>query len=301
MESKVDVAPMTPRDCYEYLRTLGLGTRRRDRRTRAEAAIRATGPDSVPLLVQGLAWETGQRKRNMLHTLVLGAAVSLAIIPLPIIAPDLWHHDAFQIAANTISAAIFLSTMLWAFPTRQSRRATALLQEWQDIRALEPLMDMVEFASRTTKPELRDTIIRTLRSVTAENAGELGETARKNLLQLIKAANIGVASYDREQREYIIEVMRVLATAGEVRALPVMRKLATDESLHGAGLWARNAARDALPILERAAEVHRISGTLLRPTVSLGSADVLVRPANAAGDDSAALLVRPVGQRDKPD
>jgi hypothetical protein len=162
-------------------------------------------------------------------------------------------------------------------------------------------MDMVEFAPRSAKPALRNAIMTILSGVSAENVGELSETARTNLVQVIKAASVAAANYDREQREYAIESIRVLATAGEVRALPVMRKLATDVSLLGAGLWARNAARDALPILEQAEEAQRASGTLLRPTDSPDSGTALLRPAGPSVDDTAALLVRPTGPGDTPD
>jgi hypothetical protein len=291
---------MTPRECYGYARSLGLGSRYPAVREQAAASIRAMGSDAVSLLLYMLdAMPKPRMIARIIPVWILGFTCGIAVV---LTAPN--HH--VSTARMLFSDFITFATGSSGYFLTLSRvrifvAARTLLAEVADLRALNALLEGQQNSSKWRSTEYAKTIVKLLNEVKASDAPLLSESSRRRLVGVLDNIAAGEGSFTRDDISYYLAVLACLEQIGEVRALPSVAKIAKGENLSSYALPVRNAAREALPSFEYAVESQRVSGALLRPTEAPESAELLLRPAGTDGDDSAALLVRPAGGGEAPD
>jgi len=290
---------MTPDECLKHARSLGLGSRRKDERLLAESAIRAMGDEAVPFLLRTL--EAAGNTERLLRRIEVGtrlAGVVVVNLLLTFCAKRMglsadWRYALSKLSIIVTFAVVAALIMSNDWDTQPA--AQRLLLELADVRAVNALL---ESRQRGADRQSADAAIsRLLRRAAASDGPLFSDSSRKRLVAVLARISSGKGSFAPNEIEFGLAVLQCLEQIGEPRALEAVARIARGDRLPSAALPIRNAAREALPAFERAAEADRIAGTLLR-AVGSPSSGVLLRPASASQTGEDSVLVRPV-ERDR--
>lgn len=175
------------------------------------------------------------------------------------------------------------------FPSLRFYHAADALSKIADKRAAGALASAVSVAQMN--PEVRvsiaETLMRLLPDVTPADADLLDEDARASLRNMLKKGD------PERETDFLITIMEALTRVGDVRALPLVQKLAALPGSTPNLTRLQEAASVRAALLEEMVEHVRSSETLVRPSQPVEPADTLLRAAHGAGSESADLLLRP--------
>ena len=290
---------MTPEEIVAHARTLGLGSRNRHKRERAEAAILAMGDEAVPFLVSVIDEEDRVRKLLRKRIMIGMLCVMIPYIAVGFALVHWFYHsgvgNTIRILMTGVMGSPLLISSILLTPSPVKAHSLRILAGLSDKRSINALVEAYDLADGAAQAEIRSTLTRLLPQLRASDGPLLNDASRTILLSLLHQASFGSYNSPRESAEYVVTIIRCFEQVGDERALTEVCRLAACQELLGAGLPIRLAAQEALPALEKYAESHRIAGTLLRPTVPPDSGAALLRPANSVTSESSLLLLRPTG------
>ena len=202
------------------------------------------------------------------------------------------HGFHFWIAAPiALSVSIGLGGVIeWAF-TARGRKLAKQLAQYDDKRAVGPLLEALAYDDTSTGPPARTALMRLLPQLHASDSRLLTVEHRAILNGLLDASAKRLIP---AQFPLLLTVLQAFKQIGDARAIPEVRKLANGEGT-GKDATVRKAAIDCLPFLERTVRQAEEQTTLLRASEAAVSAEGLLLPAAPGPDKHAEQLLRAQG------
>jgi HEAT repeat protein len=253
-----------------------LGSLKASKRGAAEQALEQMQPAEAVDTLLALLEKEG-RKRRLKRRIALGMAIVFGVLFAVLIATG----EVVRIGLNNILPTIIV--LLTA--SRLQKRAASELAKHDDIRAVGPLVEALEFRSRQVGPEAERALIRLLPRLRATDSGLLNEEQRRILCRaLVRRRNPHLA----------VAILRAFEQVGGEDVLAAVERVANGDGRMAGEQRVREAAQACLPAVRQRAENARAARTLLRPAAAPDNpADILLRPAQGAGEADPDLLLRP--------
>jgi hypothetical protein len=170
-----------------------------------------------------------------------------------------------------------------AVASRKQRSAALALSQFDDLRAIGPLAETLEFKDRRLLPIAAQSLICLLPRLKASDASLLNSAQRTCLNRAMRGKNTDLT----------LAILKAWEQLGDADAVPEVEKLAQGQGRGGRNLKVMTAARECLPFLRQSAERQQIGSQLLRPADgNLTPSDVLLRPAmpHVSTEPSGELL-----------
>jgi hypothetical protein len=268
---------------YDFALIAQLKSRSARRRTRAKQALRGMGADAIEPLLALLAEETRRTQRN--RPLLIGCyALCMGLFAW-------WLHHAMAPVYWTLIPVFVLLLIVIAHLQAASPaqvEATHLLANIQDMRAVGPLAEALEFRDMVTYSGTFDTatiaLIKLLPRLQAGDANLLNERQRTCLYRALHFC------YYRDYAELHIAILKALAQVGDSRSLPHIARLAHMPARTGPQERFRKAAQECLETLSARIEGQRAPHTLLRAAAT--TTEDLLHPAQPVPNGDPQQLLR---------
>jgi hypothetical protein len=169
--------------------------------------------------------------------------------------------------------------MLYTLFNRRQSKALAKLTDFDDIRALGPLLNAKNHVTDfKTTDAIYNALKRLLPTIKASDRCLLSDAGYTVLLSSLSGCYSAVSSSPSQLRfeDYYIAVLKAMEQIGDERALGIVEKIASITPKRGAKLRIHSAATECLSALLTRANAEGLG--LLRPTEEQ-SDDNLLRPA----------------------
>lgn len=176
------------------------------------------------------------------------------------------------------------AVMAGAFAVSQRHKeATQKIAQFDDVRAVGPLLDALDFQDKKTSEIAEQALIRLLPRLNASHSRLLSAEQYGLLIKAIHSKRVPVA----------VAAVTALEQIGDEKALPIVGQLARGEGRAAREPALQQAAMDCLPALTVLAERKRAGAELLRAANgNVTQQGVLLRPAlpSQSGENPAFLL-----------
>jgi hypothetical protein len=217
----------------------------------------------------------------------LGRGVSLTLF----LAWLVFAISRHSLSLETLSF-LYIPFVLLGISTMASRKqqtAALALSRFDDIRAIGPLAEALEFQERDIRPIARRALIRLLPRLQASDAPLLSPAHRAILN---RALGYGSAAL-------ILAILKAWEQVGDADAIPEVQNLAEGHGEGGQISEVVRAAKECLAVLRESVDRQQTSSQLLRPAdANLTPTDILLRPATPhASTESPEQLLRPMEKR----
>jgi hypothetical protein len=169
--------------------------------------------------------------------------------------------------------------------SQRHQAATATLARFDDVRAVGPLAEALEFQDKHVRPYAVQSLIRLLPRLKASNASLLNVQQRACLNRALNGENT----------ELTLAILKAWEQVGDVAAITVVDRLAKNQRRGRQMPEVIVAAQECLRFLRQSTERRQSDSELLRPAgADQTSSDVLLRPVGPhSSAESANQLLRP--------
>jgi hypothetical protein len=188
--------------------------------------------------------------------------------------------------------------------SKKQRDAIVALAEWEDIRAVGPLVEFLNYEDRDIATGKRNAGSK--RDYRVGQHGYIYEKIRASLIKLLPTLQASdadlLSSYQRgilyrelngKDIELSLAILKALQQVGDRNALPVVDKLARGDGRSAKSIELQQAAQMCLPFLMARTRGEQEQHQLLRAFGSNASTpDTLLRPATGDGQADSQELLR---------
>lgn len=228
-----------------------------------------------------LEYESKRRKRRR-RRMILAVSAYFAI--MAIITFYIWIQTG-KFNAHLFNGIASMSGMIGGFMavSRAQKRATKEIAKYEDVRAVGPLAEALEFQDKEIRREAEQALCLLLPQMRASDAPLLNGDQRKPLYRALKGKNV----------DLVRAILTAFEQVGDSQAIPSVQRLA-----HGEGILATNeeiqkAAKSCQGFLEDRAQQEQARQTLLRASnPTIGASDALLRPATETEQIDPDQLLR---------
>jgi hypothetical protein len=173
-----------------------------------------------------------------------------------------------------------------ALSNKQSEAAKQLAQT-DDIRAVGPLTEALEWPDASIQRTAADGLTRLLPRLTASDANLLNSKHRVTLYKLLRMRNAGA------NERLLLSILRALQQVGDEAAIPVVERLSNAHAYTQRQRNVKQMATDTLPLLQSTARNVGSSAMLLRASSANETpSDLLLRGAMASPEEAPQQLLR---------
>jgi hypothetical protein len=279
--------PATEAEIQEVLRKLQ--TRRPGRRLRARvhglfSSGRTQVQDPAELLQMDLDSVLGiLREENLSRAkrqkFFIGIFVSIVVLFI-LVAITTRNLHLF----GTLGSYVGLLTA-GAVASQQQKSAAAVIARFDDVRAIGPLAEALEFKDKNMQSLVEQALIRLVPRLKASDSSLLSPDQRACLNRALKGKNT----------ELILAILKAWEQVGDSGAIAEVEKLAEGHGQGEKSARIREAAQECLPALRQSAERQHLGAQLLRASAAVqASPDTLLRPAMPhLSTDPPDQLLRP--------
>lgn len=219
------------------------------------------------------------RKRAKTQKLFVGLFLSI-VIGMVLIA--IVTHNTTMLG----SMGSYVSLIAVGAAASQQQKAAAIaIARFDDVRAVGPLAEALEFKDKRVVPMAEQALIRLLPRLKASDAPLLSPEHRVYLNRALKG----------KKPELMLAILKAWEQVGDAGAIEEVEKIAAGRGRGGQIPRVVVAAQECLPFLRQSAERQQIGAQLLRPSDgNLTPSDVLLRPSMPhASTEPADQLLRP--------
>ena len=165
--------------------------------------------------------------------------------------------------------------------------AARRLAETDDIRAVGPLTEALEWPDASIQRTAADGLTRLLPRLSASDANLLNSKHRAALYKLLRIRNAGA------NERLLLSILRALQQVGDEAAIPVVQRLSEARAYTQRQRNVKQVAIDTLPLLEVTARNQGASAMLLRASTAHDTpSDLLLRGAMASPETAPQQLLR---------
>ncbi len=182
----------------------------------------------------------------------------------------------------------FLATQMHRFSlsSRQTEAARALSQT-DDIRAVGPLSEALDWPDASIKFIAATGLVRLLPGLNASDANLLNAKQRAGLYSMLRMRNV------HSHYGLLEAILRALQQVGDEAAIPVVERLEKAHAYTSNQKRIKQLAHDTLPLLTTSARNQGASAMLLRASSQNDApSDLLLRGAMANNEDAPQQLLR---------
>jgi hypothetical protein len=277
--------PATEAEIQDVLQKIQAKSPRRRFRSRVRSLFMAQSPtaqDPGQLMhlelaaVLGILREESQNRAKRQKRFI---GIFLGIIILMIAISILTHSTHLF---NTLGSYVGILSM-GAVVSQQQKSAAAVIARFNDVRAVGPLAEALEYKDKDMLPLTEQTLIRLLPMMKASDASLLSPNQRACLNRALRGKNPAL----------ILAILKAYEQVGDAGAISDVEKLAAGRGRGGRDAKIVAVAQECLPFLRQSAERQQVGAQLLRPADgNLTPSDVLLRPAmpHASTEPSGELL-----------
>lgn len=210
--------------------------------------------------------ERQKRYRHRVQSIKIG----LGLFLLAILLAKFAHIGYFLHNWVSYVGIMFSSVVV----SRTEKAAALAIARFEDLRAIGPLAEALEFKEPQVRTIASRALIRLLPRMQASDAALLSPTQRACLNRALKGRN----------PELILAVLKAWEQVGDADAIDNVRALASGRMEGGQYQRIVAAASECLPFLRQNTERQQVGAHLLRPVaVSLTPSNDLLRPAPPDG------------------
>lgn len=227
-------------------------------------------------LIYLLHQERRQRKYAKIHKIKRGVVLFLISLALH----KLFHWD-FLFNPGVLGGMIVSSAVI----SRREKDAALLLTRFDDVRAIGPLAEALEYKDREVPPIAARALIQLLPRLKASDASLLSPTQRACLNRALEG----------NDRALVLAILKAWEQVGTEDAIKIVQNLSYGRLNAGRYPDVASAARECLPSLRASAQRHRLGADLLRAANGHQTLpETLLRPARPGGSDlPEEQLLRP--------
>ncbi len=172
--------------------------------------------------------------------------------------------------------------------TNRQKKATTKLARFDDVRAVGPLAEALEFQDATVRVEAEQALIRLLPRLQASDELLLTGPQRLRLNHVLEGKS------PSKRGELARAILLAWQQVGDSKALPIVERMVEGAGLARHDLTLVPFARECLPFLRVSAERLQASGELLRAASNAAATPELLRAAYGPGVSDPATLPRAV-------
>lgn len=265
-----------------------------EQRNTALKALFQMGPAGIETLLQLLYTDT--RKRHNLKTIITVLAwvmIPVSMLMLPVILFSLCTNTLMQttlFAAGVWLLNWFLFVMRTRLPLSARQKAIMpIISEINDMRAIGPLVDILNSKSIYNSDLLQAPLTRLLLQVRSSDAHLLDRANRAILCRQLDTMG---SSRNQESIAFTVAILRALEQVGDAEAVPYVGQLA--HRLPPPAPEVREAAKRCLEFLQLRGGAQNIRQTYLRAAdKTVARPDQLLRAAQNSGESQPDQLLRP--------
>ena len=176
--------------------------------------------------------------------------------------------------------------------SQKHQAAAAAISRFDDLRAVGPLAEALEFQHKEVVPFAERALIRLLPRLMASDSSLLNAQQRACLNRALKRKGV--------HDDMRVAILKAWEQVGDAAAIPFVETVARGESAGGRIPAVAAAARECLPFLVQSTQRRQIGSQLLRPAdVNGPSPEVLLRPSMPhASVEPPDQLLRPTNDAD---
>jgi hypothetical protein len=199
----------------------------------------------------------------------------------------------WQVSLGLLQIFAVLVYLSRTIVTRSQKSVLRNLIRSEDIRAVVPLADALEFNNRNV-PEVVQALIRLLPRLQEDDGHLLNTDQRANLYRALSEKNSFSRVHVSQLPKLQLAILQALEKIGDTGGLADIEALIKGFGSTHFNRDVRSAAQAYLPVLRERSEQAQIQGMLLRSSaLPTSSPSSLLRPATDSGHQESTLLVRP--------
>jgi hypothetical protein len=188
----------------------------------------------------------------------------------------------------------FLGSMalcaLFSMPGRKQKERIRELARTADVNAIGPMIELLsEIQPRHTRAALRDALTELLPRLKESDSLLPLSRQRAKLHRILEDA---YWYHDVHNPAFVVAILRAMGQIGDERSLKVVRQLAGMRARKESRKQIREAAAEALDLIELRIERRNSPSVLLRAADYESTDATLLRPMAESGREPAALLLR---------
>jgi hypothetical protein len=168
--------------------------------------------------------------------------------------------------------------------TKLQRNAISALARYDDIRAVGPLTEALDYRDRGLADAAVPKLAEFLPRLQSGDAALLDDAQRRILDRVL---------LKHRKPDLVLAILAAYEQVGDAKSLEAVERLAAGEGRCAKDRRVREAAIDCHAALKQRAQAERDAQTLLRPVYTGDPEGTLLRPAHGPGDADAKVLLRP--------
>ncbi len=245
-------------------------------RGQAQEALETKELDFVGPLLEALQKE-GLRQRRRRIRITIG--VSTYILFMLFVAITTRHFGGMGGIGGMTGLLISA-----AAATQQQKGMVRSLAQFDDIRIVGPLAELLEMLDADTGAVAEGALVRLLPRLQASDAAKPFTAQRQALYRALKRKNAAL----------VTAILKALEQIGDYQALPYVEKLLEGEGQAAKDPQVQEAARECLPFLQQLAQQEQARQTLLRAAAATPEthSETLLRPASGVPTVDPEQLLR---------
>lgn len=286
MEQQFEPSVSDPLPAFDALPTMAPGELQAEEleaRSQRELELSSWELDELLATLQ----QEAQNRRNRRRAFAIGVTLYLAIVIGAMISLTAATGKFPFIMISGISSMTAVVATVNAASKKQTE-ATKRLAQFDDVRAVGPLVDALGFQDKDTRNVAGEALVRLLPRLQASDASLLNVEQRRLLTRAL----------DGKNQPLSLAILKALEQVGDEQSLPTVERLA--KGLGPSAL--QQAARNCLPTLTMRVEHLRASAELLRAADgNMTPQGVLLRPAAATQTEiDPSVLLRSAASSTPP-
>lgn len=262
-----------------------LTSRHEAKRREANEILDQLGDKKFEALLAAISKERAchRKQQRVLKGVMIGFGALMVLLVLAGVAKSLYtgKWDFFDNWGSFFT--MFAVTGSSVGITQSQKNAVRLLAQFDDIRAIPPLLEVRESEDKNIRDLAEQSLINLLPKLKASDANLLDEVQMFCLGRALKSKNT----------EFVCMVLKAMEQVGDEKHLDAVQRLAGKETSDPHQMRIRVAAQECEPYLRRRVEEKELANTLLRASQPESAPNMLLRPVEYRPDTATHELLRP--------
>jgi ABC-type multidrug transport system fused ATPase/permease subunit len=263
-----------------------LSSKKEKERLEAEETLNQLGDKKLEVLLNAVTEEAKKRRasKRCQNTILAVIGGIFALIILVSVARGFMTGN-WKFFDNWASFFSFFGVFGASAAMTQSHKNAALkLAEFDDLRSVGPLLDILDSDSEQVKQVATESLKRLLPRLQASDSSLLNDDQLRMLGKVLES----------KDAEFVCAALKALEQVGDEKHLDKVQRLAEMHAKKPDKERIREAAQACLPYLTQRVENNLMAKTLLRASSGTDTGDVLLRPVDHIPDHAPQELLRPV-------
>lgn len=254
-------------------------------RKAATEEVEKLGDKKFEALLIAISQETVKRRKT--QKALMGFATFMGIVMGLIVLAGIakgYATGKWDIFSNWGSFfSMFAITGSSASLSKSYQNAVRLLADFDDLRAVGPLLETRESEDANLKQLAQQSLLRLLPRLKSSDANLLDEVQLQCMGRALKSKDF----------VFVCAILKAMEQVGDEKHLELVQRLSKKETTNPIQLRIREAAQECEPYLRKRVEETQLANTLLRASQMEDAPAILLRPVEYRPDTATHELLRP--------